>query len=115
MYLSKPARLYGLTFNCVKFQMKYLPLSGGEPPVCSNIRAAGPPSPKADAHRPMVCGSRSRASAVAAAVQPWASSSMAYQRSRSRGVGARIIRLRKSFTPICHCSKERSISLTPIT
>ena len=27
---------------------------GGEPPVCSNIRAAGPPSPKADAHRPMV-------------------------------------------------------------
>ena len=27
MYLSKPALLYGLTFNCVKFQMKYLPLS----------------------------------------------------------------------------------------
>ena len=27
---------------------------GGEPPVCSNIRALGPPSPKAAAHRPMV-------------------------------------------------------------
>ena len=27
MYLSKPALLYGLTFNCVKFQMKYIPLS----------------------------------------------------------------------------------------
>ena len=45
---------------------------GGEPPACSNIRAAGHPSPKADAHRPMVCGSRSSASAVAAAVKPWA-------------------------------------------
>ena len=34
---------------------------------------------------------------------------------RSRGVGARIIRRRKSLTPICHCSRDRSISLTPIT
>ena len=42
----------------------------GEPPVCSNINPAGPPSPKADAHLPTVCGSRSRASAVAAAVNP---------------------------------------------
>ena len=32
MYLSKPALLYGLTFNCVKFQMKYLPLSEGGGP-----------------------------------------------------------------------------------
>ena len=40
---------------------------------------------------------------------------MAYHRSRSRGVGARIIRRRKSLTPICHCSRDRSISLTPIT
>ena len=39
--------------------------AGGEPPVYSNIRAACPPSPKADAHRPMVCGSRSSASAAA--------------------------------------------------
>ncbi len=39
---------------------------------------------------------------------------MAYHRSRSRGVGARTIRLRKSFTPICHCSRDQSISLTPI-
>ena len=61
------------------------------------------------------CGSLARASAVAAAVQPCASSRMAYHRSRSRGVGARIIRRRKSLTPICHCSRERSISLTPIT
>ena len=30
----------------------------------------GPPSPKADAQRPMVWGSRSSASAVAAAVKP---------------------------------------------
>ena len=42
----------------------------GGPPVCSNIRAAGPPSPKADAQRPTVWGSRSSASAVAVAVKP---------------------------------------------
>ena len=70
--------------------------------------------PKAAAQRPTVWGSRSSTSAVAAAVQPWARSSMAYHRSRSRGVGARIIRRRKSLTPICHCSRDRSISLTPI-
>ncbi len=28
MYLSKPTLLCGLTFNCVKSQMKYIPLSG---------------------------------------------------------------------------------------
>ena len=39
---------------------------------------------------------------------------MAYHRSRSRGVGAKIIRRRKSLTSICHCSKDRSISLTLI-
>ena len=39
-------------------------------PDCSKIRAPSTPSPKANAHRPMVWGSRSRASAVAAAVQP---------------------------------------------
>ena len=87
----------------------------GGTPVCSNIKAVGPPSPKADAHRPMVCGSRSSASAVAAAVQPCASSKMAYQRSRSLGVGARIIRRRKALASICHCFRNRSISLTPIT
>ena len=84
---------------------------GGEPPVCSKIKAVGPPSPKAAAHLPMVWGSRSSA----AAVQPWVSSKMAYHRSRSRGVGARIIRRRRSLTPICHCSRNRSISLAPIT
>ena len=91
-----------------------LAAGGGEPPVCSKIRALGPPAPKAAAHRPMVCGSRSSAAAVAAALQPWASNKMAYHRSRSRGVGARIIRRRKSLTSICHCSKDRSISLTLI-
>ena len=30
MYLSKPTLLCGLTFNCVKSQMKYIPLSGGD-------------------------------------------------------------------------------------
>ena len=35
-------------------------------------------------------------------------------RSRSRGVGARIIRRRRSLTPIYHCSSAWSISLTPI-
>ena len=39
---------------------------------------------------------------------------MAYHRSRSLGVGAKIIRRRKSLTSICHCSKDRSISLTLI-
>ena len=63
----------------------------------------------------MVWGSRSNASAVVEAVQPWASISMAYHRSRSRGVGATIIRRRKSLGSICHCSRNRSISLTPIT
>ena len=91
----------------------YLPLSGGEPPVCSKIKAAGPPSPKAAVHRPMVSGFRSNGSAVAESVHPWANSSMAYH--RSRGVGATIIRRRKSLASICHCSRNRSISLTPIT
>ena len=31
MYLSKPTLLCGLTFNCVKSQMKYIPLSAGSP------------------------------------------------------------------------------------
>ena len=33
--------------------------------------------------------------------------------SRSLGVDARIIRRRKSLASICHCSRNRSISLTP--
>ena len=60
-------------------------------------------------------GSRSSDSAVAAAVESWASSSMAYHRSRSLGVGARIIRRRKALASICHPSINRSMSLTPIT
>ncbi len=84
----------------------------GEPPVCSNSRAVGPPLPKADAQRPMVWESRSSASAMADAVQPWARSNIAYQRSRSLGVGARIIRGLRSFTLICHPSSHGPISLT---
>ena len=63
----------------------------------------------------MVWGSRSNASAVVEAVQPWASINMAHHRSRSRGVGATIIRRRKSLASSCHCSRNHSISLTPIT
>ena len=69
---------------------------------------------RGEAHRPMVWGSRSSASAAATAVQPWASRQTAYHPSRSRGVGARIILRRRSFAPICHCSKDWPISLTPI-
>ena len=81
-------------------------LSGGEPPVCSKIKAEGPPSRKADAHRPMVWGSRSKASATAEPVQPWASNRRAYHLSRSRGVGDRIIRRRKSLASICHTHRQ---------
>ena len=63
----------------------------------------------------MVQGSRSSASAVPTAVNPWASNRMAYHLSRSRGVGERIIRRCKSLASICHCSRNQSISLTPIT
>ena len=63
----------------------------------------------------MVWGSRPNASAVAEVVHPWTSSQTACQRSRSRGVGARISLLCTSLTPISHCSRKRAISLTPIT
>ena len=62
----------------------------------------------------MVCGSRPRASAVAAAVQPWAKSQRACQRSRSRGVGARMSRRCNPLASISHCRRIRPISLTPI-
>ena len=45
---------------------------------------------------------------------PGPAASMAYHLSRSRGVGAKIILRRRSLTPICHCSKDWSISLAPI-
>ena len=35
MYLSKPTLLRGLTFNCVKSQMKYIPLSACHPSIHS--------------------------------------------------------------------------------
>ena len=62
----------------------------------------------------MVCGSRPRASAVAAAVQPWAKSQRACQRSRSRGVGARMSRRCNPLASISHYRRIRPISLTPI-
>ncbi len=40
MYLSKPTLLCGLTFNCVKSQMKYIPLTAGGPAVAANTIAA---------------------------------------------------------------------------
>ena len=43
--VAGPIRSYNLVFT--------YPCQG-EPPVCSKINAAGPPAPKADAHRPMV-------------------------------------------------------------
>ena len=38
----------------LQLRLLHLVKDGGEPPVCSKIRAAGPPFPKADTHRPMV-------------------------------------------------------------
>ena len=86
----------------------------GGTPRTDRRKAAGPPSPKAAAHRPIVRGSRSKASAVVEALHTWASS-RACHRSRSRGVGNQITRRHKSLASICHCSRNRSISLTPIT
>ena len=108
---------HGRLFRHRLLQLRLLHLAegGGEPPDCSKIKASGPPLPKAAAHLPMVCGSRPKACAVPEAVHPWASSQMACQRSRSRGAGARISRRCKSLASICHCSRNRSISLTPIT
>ena len=103
-----------LLHRCPQRRLLFLVESGGLPD-CSKIKAVGLLSPKAAAHRPKAWGSRSRTSAVAEAAQPWASSQKAYHRSRYLGVGARIIRRCKSLIPTCHCSIERSISLTPIT
>lgn len=84
----------------------------GKPAVWSKIRATGPPAPKAEIHRPMMWGSRSSPLAAAVAVRPWASSQMAYY--LSRGVGTRIILRRRSLALTHHCSRNRSIFLTPI-
>ena len=54
------ARLGGqLLHPCPQLALLRLAESGGEPRDCSNIKAARPPSPKAAAHLPMVCRSRS--------------------------------------------------------
>ena len=70
----------------------------------------GPPT---DGMGPMVWEFRSKVSAVAVAVQPWERIPMACH--RSQGVGARIIRLCKSLASIRHCSRNRPVSLAPIT
>ena len=55
-----PAGIFASRLNANKPWEKYLDHAEGrgEPPDCSKIKAAGPPSPKAAAHLPMVCGSR---------------------------------------------------------
>src|SRR5205823_10970938 len=83
---------------------------GGEPPVCSKANAAGPFRPNAASHSPIVCGSRSSASATWAADQPRATSQSACHRSRSRGVGARYMRSRAWRASKCHCSNNPSIA-----
>ena len=88
---------------------------GGEPPDCSKPRAVGPALPKAVTHVPMVWGSRSSASATAEEVQPWAKSQRACHRSRSRGVGARYMRSRRSPTSSCRRSRSSTMSHIPNT
>ena len=65
------------------------------------------------AHWLIVWGSLSSASAVAGAVRPWVNGHMACHRSRPRGVAARIVRWCRSLAFISHCSRNRSIPLTP--
>src|SRR6266849_9341355 len=83
---------------------------GGDPPVCSNMSAAGPASRKLASHSPIVCGSRSSASATCTADQPSASSHSACQRSRSRGVGARYTRCRTALRSNFHRFSTSRIS-----
>ena len=86
---------------------------GGEPSLGSKTSALGPPSANALTHWPIVWASRSNAWVTAAAVQPCASSHTACHRSRSRGVGARYIRLRISASPMRHRSSNAPISCIP--
>ena len=66
-------------------------------------------------HVPMVWGSRSSASATAEEAQPWAKSQRACHRSRSRGVGARYMRSRRSPTSSCRRSRSSTMSHIPNT
>ena len=102
---------------CLPFRAAPVPHveGGGEPPDCSKPRAVGPALPKAVTHVPMVWGSRSSASATAEEVQPWAKSQRACHRSRSRGVGARYMRSRRSPTSSCRRSRSSTISHIPNT
>ena len=43
-----------LLHRLLQLRLLFLAEDGGEPPVCSKIKAAGPPSLKAVAHLPMV-------------------------------------------------------------
>ena len=63
-------RCRSLLHRSLQLRLLSLAEGGGEPPDCSNIRAAGPPSPKAVAHLPMVWASRPSAWPVAEAVMP---------------------------------------------
>src|SRR3990172_2853564 len=97
-------RLLGRSLHC-RFHLGLLPLveGGGGPPVCSKAIPAGPTRLKSPSQSPMVCASRSNASATCAADQPRANSQRTCQRSRSRGVGARYIRSRTARASNCHC------------
>ena len=85
----------------------------GTPPAPGFVTAAKMPEPRA------LSKFSDHFSRYIPLSDPWANSSMAYQllslpKGPFPGVGARIIRRRKSISPICHCSSDRSISLTPI-
>ena len=96
-----------------RLQLLPLPLvkRGGDPPDCSNIRAAGPPSPKADAHRPMVCGS---APAPPPSPLPSSPGPAARRRTTAPAPGAWAPGSSAGARP-WHPSKSRCISLAPIT
>ena len=63
---------------------------------------------------PLVWGTRSNACALGEAVDPRAGSSRTYQYSRSRGVGAGIIRQRKSLASISHSWRNLSTPVAPV-
>src|SRR6185369_138653 len=92
--------------------LSLLPLveGGGDPPLCSKPRPAGPRSRNTASHSPIVCASRSSASATRAADQPRATNQTACHRSRSRAVGAWYIRSRTRCSSSFQASSQSSIA-----
>src|SRR3954447_6257746 len=95
-----------------RLYLSLLPLveGGGEPPLCSKVRPTGPRSRRTASHSPIVCASRSSASATRAADQPRATSQTACHRSRSRAVGAWYIRSRTWYSSSFQASSQSSIA-----